>query len=74
MNKYRFLEVLINKNISQRRLAKKIGVNKDTLNNWINGNTFPTIDKIIDLCIALDITDPDMIIRIFFPQLMLSDK
>lgn len=33
------------KGISQTYIAKKIGVNKQTITNWVKGNTYPDIKQ-----------------------------
>ncbi len=39
---------------SQESLAEKIGVRRQAIIDWENGNTFPSINNIIELCNAFD--------------------
>lgn len=39
---------------SQESLAEKIGVRRQAIIDWENGNTFPSINNIIELCSAFD--------------------
>lgn len=34
-----------NANLTQKEAAKKIGVSKDTISNWENGITSPSVEK-----------------------------
>ncbi|ANV92024.1 helix-turn-helix domain-containing protein [Picosynechococcus sp. PCC 8807] len=49
-------EILKKKNISQRWLAKEIGVSKSSLNDYIRKNSAPKLDpmQMWKLCRALD--------------------
>lgn len=40
----------VNKGLSQKVAAKKIGVSNKTLCNWENGVTYPPVDKIPVIC------------------------
>lgn len=40
----------VNKGLSQKVAAERIGVSNKTLGKWENGITFPPADKILVLC------------------------
>ena len=40
----------VNKGMSQKVAANRIGVSNKTLGNWENGVTFPPVDKIPLIC------------------------
>lgn len=48
----------VNKDISQKDAADKIGITRQTLSNWENGKTYPDIVSLINLsdlyCVSLD--------------------
>lgn len=45
----RVREIRIARGLSQVQLAKKLGVTKQTISNWENGNILPSIDMIIKI-------------------------
>lgn len=49
------------KKITQQELSKKIGVSDNAISNWENDVSNPDVDKIIALCIALDV-DPNYLL------------
>lgn len=40
----------VNKGLKQNEAAKALGVDKSTLGNWENGKTFPTADRLAQMC------------------------
>lgn len=42
--------------INQVQLAKKLGISKGTVNNWIRGNNSPDVDIVPDICSVLEIS------------------
>ncbi len=42
--------------INQVQLAKKLGISKCTVNNWISGNNSPDVDIVPDVCSVLGIS------------------
>ena len=42
--------------INQVQLAKKLGISKGTVNNWIRGNNSPDVDIVPDVCSVLGIS------------------
>lgn len=49
------------KNLSQNKLGKMIGVNQTTIARWEADNRIPTIDNAIDVSEALNIPLPDLL-------------
>lgn len=45
----RLLELRNDKELSQRTMAKELGISQATYNNWENGKTQPNIEQIIQL-------------------------
>ncbi|GGJ85862.1 hypothetical protein GCM10007063_05390 [Lentibacillus kapialis] len=59
------MELLIAKLIEdsgfkKRYIAKQIGVNENTLTNWINGKSFPRLDKAVHLADILNCDIKDL--------------
>lgn len=42
--------------LSQYELADKIGVSAQTISNYVNGNNFPRMNRVDNICLALGIT------------------
>lgn len=42
--------------MNQVQLAKKLGISKGTVNNWIRGNNSPDVDIVPDVCSVLEIS------------------
>lgn len=40
----------VNRGFTQREVAEKLGISTKTLVNWENGITFPTIERVYELC------------------------
>lgn len=40
----------VNKGLTQRDVAEKLRISTKTLVNWENGITFPTIERVYELC------------------------
>ena len=49
------------KNISQEKLAEKIGITRQTLSNYENGITMPSLDQIKNICDILDMSLDEVI-------------
>ena len=43
-------------NLSQEKLAEKVGVTRQTVSKWETNQSVPDFDKILPLCEALGIT------------------
>ena len=50
-----------NSRVTQKDLAKKIGVSAPTMNDWVKGHKFPRIDKIEKLASYFGILKSDLI-------------
>ena len=50
MVKFTMKAARVNKGLSQKVAADRIGVSNKTLCNWENGITFPPVDKIPVIC------------------------
>ena len=59
MNKAAFKYALAKRNITQKQLAEKLGVDENTVSNWVNGRTNVTLTTANRLCDVLGITDND---------------
>lgn len=44
----------INKDLTQKELAKRLNVSNKTVSNWENGRSVPKADKIESLCAILE--------------------
>ena len=69
MNKYKLLGKMAENDYSQRRLAKELKVNKNTISSWVNNNSPMPLNRIVEVCQILKITDPEDIVNIFLPEL-----
>ena len=49
------------KNISQRELAKRIGVSNSRIGNWEHGTHRPDVDYLADICKALEVSPSDLL-------------
>lgn len=57
----RLLEYRNHVNLSQEKLAEKIGVTRQTVSKWETNQSVPDFDKILPLCEALGITTEELI-------------
>jgi DNA-binding XRE family transcriptional regulator len=69
MNKYKLLGKMAENDYSQRKLAKELKVSKTTINSWVNNNSPMPLNRIVEVCQLLNITDPSDIVNIFLPEL-----
>lgn len=56
-------KVIEEKGVTQRFIAKKIGVNENTLGNWMTGKTWPKLNQAVDLADVLNCDVTDLYIR-----------
>ena len=63
MNKFseRLKEILKGNGLSQTALAKKIGMSQGVVNNYCTGKREPTLDVLILICQALEISSDYLI-------------
>lgn len=52
----RLLELRAEKAMSQRQMAKVLGISHGTYNNWKNGNTQPSIEQLIQISKFFDVS------------------
>lgn len=65
MNINNNIEMHIRKNGLQKMfVAKKVGVSRETLKNWIDGRTYPRIDQLFKLADLLNCEITDLYIKI----------
>lgn len=65
MNANKLLGLMAEKRITQRELAKKLGVSKNTINNKINGKVDFNTAEATKICEILELTDPKTKTEIF---------
>lgn len=56
---------MVEKGYSQRSLADELGMNKNTLNNKLNGKYEFLFSEAVKVCRLLEITDPATALEIF---------
>ncbi|WP_200415928.1 helix-turn-helix transcriptional regulator [Virgibacillus salexigens] len=49
--------------LKQRYIAKEIGVNENTVRNWMNGNSFPRLNQAVKLADILKCEITDLYIK-----------
>ena len=52
----RIFKILKEKNMSQNEFAKRVGLASSTISDWKTKKTNPSADKIMDICMVLEIT------------------
>lgn len=52
----RIFNILRDKHWSQHDLSRKSGIRQSTISSWSSGRNQPTIETIIKICVALDMT------------------
>ena len=55
----------VNRGFTQREVAEKLGISTKTLVNWENGITFPTIERVYELCELYGVSVDNLI---FLPE------
>lgn len=59
-------KIFIDKDMSQRKLAKKMKKSPTTINKWLNNESYPSTKDVNDMCEILEIEDDNMKLKIFF--------
>lgn len=54
-------EARLERNLTEEQLAELIGISPRTYRNYETGKTFPRIEIIRNLCIALDTSSDDLL-------------
>ena len=57
----RILHLIKKKNITQAEFAKRAGIASSTVSEWKKKKTNPSADKIMDICIVLEITPEQLL-------------
>lgn len=65
MNILKLKAKMIEHGYTQRSLAHELGMNKNTLNSRINGESSFRVDEVEKVCVLLDITTPEEKCAIF---------
>ena len=52
----RLREVISNSNLTQKEIAKKIGVSPQTISKYMKNDIFPALDTLSKLCALLDVS------------------
>ena len=53
--------ILKDKNMSQNAFAKKVGLASSTISDWKTKKTNPSADKIMDICMVLEVTPEQLL-------------
>lgn len=61
-------EIRVSKGISQRTLAKRIGVTQGAVFQWENGLTWPSVPTLLKLADVLQCSTDELLGRKQFPQ------
>jgi len=67
MNANKLLGAMAEKRISQRELARRLGISKNTINSKINGKVHFDTEEASKICDILEIKDPQKKSEIFLP-------
>lgn len=57
----RIFKILKDKNMTQKEFADKVGIGNSTVSEWKKKKTNPSADKIMDICMALDVTPEQLL-------------
>ena len=57
----RIFKIIKEKNITQTEFAKRAGIATSTVSEWKKKKTNPSADKIMDICVALDVTPDELL-------------
>ena len=57
----RILKIIKEKNITQAEFAKRAGISSSTVSEWKKKKTNPSADKIMDICLALEVTPEELL-------------
>ena len=68
MNANKLLGIMAEKRISQRKLAKKLGVSKNTINLKLNGRGCFDTEQATHICEILGIEDAEKKVEIFLSK------
>ena len=57
----RIFKILKEKNMSQGAFAKQVGLASSTVSDWKTKKTNPSADKIMDICMVLEVTPEQLL-------------
>ena len=57
----RIIKVLKERNMTQAEFAKQVGISTSTISEWKKRKTNPSADKIMDICVALEVTPEELL-------------
>lgn len=57
----RIFKILEDKNMSQSAFAKQVGLAGSTVSDWKTKKTNPSADKIMDICVVLEVTPEQLL-------------
>lgn len=57
----RIFKILKDRNMSQNAFAKEVGLASSTISDWKTKKTNPSADKIMDICIVLNVTPEQLL-------------
>lgn len=57
----RIFKILLDKNMSQNAFAKRVGLASSTISDWKTKKTNPSADKIMDICMVLEVTPEQLL-------------
>ena len=57
----RIFTILAKKNMTQAEFAKRVGIANSTVSEWKKKKTNPSADKILDICLALEVTPEQLL-------------
>lgn len=58
---YNLKEILREKNVTQRELAKRLDITPQSVNDWCKGKSMPRMRKIDKICHCLNVTRSDLL-------------
>lgn len=57
----RIFKILKEKNMTQKEFAEKVGIGNSTVSEWKKKKTNPSADKIMDICMVLNVTPEQLL-------------
>ena len=57
----RIFKIIKEKNITQAEFGKRAGIPTSTISEWKKRKTNPSADKIMDICVALEVTPEELL-------------
>ena len=57
----RIFKILKEKNMTQKEFAGKVGIGNSTVSEWKKKKTNPSADKIMDICMVLEVTPEQLL-------------